>query len=533
MRIVERIVMRAKWTKSASDCSVAALLLIAITAMGGAPLAAAQTAQKSGAEQGIAGTWAGMLGGRLHLVVTITQGGDGALGGTLNSVDQHAVLALSSVTVKGNAVRFEVPRVGGVYAGKLSKDGSKISGTWTQTGVPAQPLDFERTAEASGASEESAAPSTAPPASAAQPPAAAQHTPKPIAPLFDMVVPTSPVAFKADGKWHLVYELHIANMDCWDYAFTRIDVLPGDASQKPLASFSGSELDGMFSHPGLPSAEKAAKLAAGEFGAVFVWLTFDRLEDVPASITHRISVKIGDYPEAYSAVTLPTSVNKNPVVVISPPLTGSDWVAANGPSNTSQHRRALIPINGHAYISQRFAIDWVQLNADGKTYTGDPSGNKNYRAYGAEIHAVADGVVTQTKDGLPQNTPGAKSLAVPVSLETIGGNHVIMEIGDGLYAFYAHMQPGSLRVKVGDKVRRGQVLGLLGNTGNSSEPHLHFQICDANSELGSEGLPYAFASFEVLGKGDTWKPGESHAPVKHEMEIPTEDEIVQFDGDGK
>jgi murein DD-endopeptidase len=518
--------MRGVWMKLVSGWSVAALLLIAITAMGGAPLAAAQAAQNGGAEQGIAGTWAGVLGGQLHLIVTITQGSDGALSGTLNSVDQHAVLALSSVTVKGSAVRFEVPRVGGVYEGKLSKDASNISGTWTQTGVPAQPLDFKRSAEAAPGPDATAA-------NAEKSAASERHTPKPIAPLFDMVVPTSPVAFKADGKWHLVYELHIANMDRWDYAFTRIDVLPGDAAQKPLASFSGSELDGMFSHPGLPSAEKAAKLAAGEFGAVFVWLTFDRLEDVPPSITHRISVKIGDYPEAYSVVTLPTSVNKNPVVVISPPLTGSDWVAANGPSNTSLHRRALIPINGHAYISQRFAIDWVQLNADGKTYTGDPSDNKNYRAYGAEIHAVADGVVTQTKDGLPQNTPGAKSLAVPLSLETIGGNHVIMEIGDGLYAFYAHMQPGSLRVKVGDKVRRGQVLGLLGNTGNSSEPHLHFQICDANSELGSEGLPYAFAAFEVLGKGETWKPGESHAAVKHEMEIPTEDEVVQFDGDGK
>jgi murein DD-endopeptidase MepM/ murein hydrolase activator NlpD/small nuclear ribonucleoprotein (snRNP)-like protein len=525
--------MRAMLAKLVSGWGAVALLLIAIMAMGGMSFAAVQAAQNSGAEQGIAGTWVGVLGGQLHLIVTITQSSDRALGGTLNSVDQHAVLALSSVTVEGSAVRFEVPRVGGVYEGKLSKDGSKMSGTWMQTGVPAQPLDFERRAEASGAPEESAAPSTAPPATAAQPPAAAQHTPKPIAPLLDMVVPTSPVAFKADGKWHLVYELHIANMDRWDYAFTRIDVLPGDASQKTLASFSGSELDGMFSHPGLPGAEKVAKLVPGEFGAVFMWVTFDKLEDVPAAITHRISVKIGDYPEAYSVVTLPTSVNKNPVVVISSPLTGSDWVAANGPSNTSPHRRALIPINGRAYISQRFAIDWVQLNPDGKTYTGDPSDNKNYRAYGAEIHAVADGVVTQTKDGLPQNPPGAKSLAVPLSLETIGGNHVIMEIGDGLYAFYAHMQPGSVRVKVGDKVRRGQVLGLLGNTGNSSEPHLHFQICDANSELGSEGLPYAFASFEVLGKGDTWKPGESHAAVKHEMEIPTEDEIVQFDGDGK
>jgi hypothetical protein len=142
---------------------------------------------------------------------------------------------------------------------------------------------------------------------------------------------------------------------------------------------------------------------------------------------------------------------------------------------------------------------------------------------------VADGIVSETKDGLPQNTPGAKSLAIPITLESIGGNHVIMDMGNGLYAFYAHMQPGSLRVKVGDKVHRGQVLGLLGNTGNSSEPHLHFDICNASSMLACEGIPYAFASFEVVGKGEGWKSADAHgAAVKHEMEIPTEDEVVQF-----
>jgi len=240
-------------------------------------------------------------------------------------------------------------------------------------------------------------------------------------------------------------------------------------------------------------------------------------------------VKIGDYPEGFAFDTPATPVDKKPVTVIGAPLTGDAWQAGNGPSNTSAHRRALIPIEGRAYISQRFAIDWVQLYPDGKTYKGDPADNKNYRAYGHEILAVADGVVTETKDGIPQNTPGAPSLAIPITLETVGGNHVIVDIGDGLYAFYAHMQPGSLRVKVGDKVRRGQVLGLLGNTGNSSEPHLHFDICNASSMLGCEGIPYAFASFEVLGKGDGWKPSDSHPPaVKHEMEIPLEDEVVGF-----
>ncbi len=334
--------------------SSARILLLLVAASIALLFVGASAGQADGSDNRIEGAWAGVLGGRLHLVVTITKSSNGDLGGTLNSVDQHAVFALSEVTVKGNAVRFEVPRVGGVYEGKLSKEGKEISGSWTQTGAPERPLDFKRSAEAG------ATPGAAAPPNSEKTAAPAQHTPKPIGTLFDSVMPISPVAFKADGKWHLVYELHVANMDKSDYAFTRIEVLSGDAAQKTLVSFSGAELDGMFSHPGLPNAEKVAKLVPGEFCAVFMWVTFDKLEDVPAAISHRISVKIGDYPEAYSVVTLPTSVNKNPVVVISPPLTGSDWVAANGPSNTSLHRRALIPINGHAYISQRFAIDWVQ-----------------------------------------------------------------------------------------------------------------------------------------------------------------------------
>jgi murein DD-endopeptidase MepM/ murein hydrolase activator NlpD len=496
------------------------MVLLLIVALCSLFLSGASMGQAAESTNGIEGVWAGVLGGELHLVVTITKSSSGELGGTMNSVDQNAVLALSNVTFRDNALRFEVPRVGGVFEGKLKKNGRDISGSWTQAGEPAQALDFSRSTE-SGAAAEQAVPRP-------------EHTPKPLLPGFNAVVPIAPTAFKADGKWHLAYELHISNMDIWDYAFTRIEVVTADATQKTLATFSGADLDGMFSHPGLPKPEKVSKLAPGEFGVVFLWVTLDKLEDIPAAIAERISVKIGDYPEALSIVTPATSVDKNPVVVISSPLVGENWVAANGPSNTSAHRRALIPINGHAYISQRFAIDWVQAYPDGKTYKGDPADNKNYRAYGTEIHAVADGVVTQIGDGIPQNTPGAKSLAVPITLETIGGNHVIMEIGNGLFAFYAHMQPGSLRVKVGDKVRRGQVLGLLGNTGNSSEPHLHFQICSANSELGSEGLPYAFASFEVQGKAGEDKlslfPG---GPVKHEMEIPTEDEIVRFQGGGK
>lgn len=488
-------------------CMVAGLIALLVTAA---------LAQNAAANSVLEGTWAGVLGGQLHLIFTISKSADGGYQGTLNSVDQHATLALSAITLKGRSVRFEVPRVGGVYEGKLNKNGDSISGSWTQTGVPTQPLDFKRTGNA---------PPTTPSAAGSAPP---EHTPKPLVAGFNAVASITPQAFQADGKWHLVYELHVSNMDKWNCRFTRIDVLDGGAPQKTLASFSGSALEQAFKHPGLAPAEKTASLTPGEFGIVFLWVDFERQEDVPATLAHRVSVKVGDYPEELTVVTPAIAVDRDPVVTIASPLEGDNWVAANGPSNSSAHRTAALPVNGHAYIAQRFAIDWVEIYPDGQTYRGDPLDNKNYRAYGTEIHSVADGTVTETLDGLPQNVPNSPKLAVGLTLENIGGNHVIVDIGGGRHAFYAHMQPGSVRVKVGDKVTRGQVLGLLGNSGNSSEPHLHFHICDRSSELGCEGLPYALKSFELVGKGEDFKPSDHPTAVQQEMQIPTEHEVVTF-----
>jgi murein DD-endopeptidase len=477
-------------------------------------LPARATAQNAPDAPGLEGAWEGTLGGRLHLIVTISKTSSGDLAGQLNSVDQHATLPIEKASLEGGEVRFEVSRVGGVYEGKMNQGGTEISGTWVQTGVPEQPLSFKR----------SDTPKPSQPSATKSP----EHTSKPLTMPLDIVIPIAPTAFKADGKWHLVYELHIANLGKWDCELTRLELVAGNGGQKPLASFSGGDLDGMVVHPGGDAAQKS-KIGPTQFAVVYMWVTFDNLDAVPDSIRQRVSAKFGDYPEAFAIDTPATQVDRKPVMVIGAPLTGENWQAGNGPSNTSGHRRALIPVDGRAYISQRFAIDWVQLYPDGKTYQGDPADNKNYRAYGHEIHAVADGIVTETKDGLPQNTPGAKSMAIPITPETIGGNHVIIDMGNGLYAFYAHMQPGSLRVKVGEKVKTGQVLGLLGNTGNSSEPHLHFDICNASSMLACEGLPYAFASLEVTGKGEGWKPSDAHEPgVQHQMEIPVEDEVVTF-----
>ena len=214
---------------------------------------------------------------------------------------------------------------------------------------------------------------------------------------------------------------------------------------------------------------------------------------------------------------------------IGPPLRGGPWVAVNGPSNTSGHRRALIAVNGSPSIAQRFAIDWVKIDDANSTSHGDKRVNDSYYAEGNDALAVADGRVVEVKDGIPENVPGLDSRAVPITLETIGGNHVILDIGGGYFAFYAHLEPGSLRVRPGERVKRGQVLGSVGNSGNSTEPHLHFHVSDANSPLGSEGVPYRLDRFELVGDcGGTRRGCSRTSPGARRDEIPLENALVRF-----
>jgi len=356
--------------------------------------------------------------------------------------------------------------------------------------------------------------STAPPAGQS-----AGSTPGGVRSPVEVTVPIEPTPFKGDGKTHLAYELHLANFDSSAMTLTRLEVSGGDG--KPLAKYEGEELKARL---GRQSVQPVA----------YLWLTFDKPSAVPAVLHHSLTARSNagagqnDRPEI-KIKDLEIKVRTGKQLVLSPPLRGDGWLAGNGPSNTSGHRRALIAAGGAEHIAQRFAIDWVQLREDGKTWVGDQLKNESYRAHGAEALAVADGTVVAVKDGIPENIPGATSRAVPITMETVGGNHVILDLGQGRYAFYAHLQPGSLRVKLGDKVKRGRVLGLVGNSGNSTEPHLHFHVSNKNSPLSSEGLPYVFDSFEVQGKGWGWKPSGKDSPVeKRTLEIPMQDSVVRL-----
>ena len=147
--------------------------------------------------------------------------------------------------------------------------------------------------------------------------------------------------------------------------------------------------------------------------------------------------------------------------------------------------------------SQRRAVDLVKPGPDGATHHGDGHANADYFAYGQEVLAAADGVVTTVIDGVWENEPGKMNGYAAT------GNLVVLDHGSGVWSAYAHLQPGKTRVRVGAKVRRGDVLGLCGNSGNSSEPHLHFQLQDGPRFDASWGVEPVFAHVRVTRDGRT------------------------------
>jgi len=191
----------------------------------------------------------------------------------------------------------------------------------------------------------------------------------------------------------------------------------------------------------------------------------------------------------------PVVVLSRKPVVIAPPLDGPGWLDGGGCCGMSAHRNALNPLSGGLWAAERYAIDYLQLQPDGVLFTGDPTKLESYSYFGTDIHAVAEGPVVAVLDGLPEQIPSKTPTGLP--LEQYGGNHIVQDIGDGNYAFYAHLKTGSLKVKVGDRLTTGQVIAVLGNTGNSDAPHLHFHVMSTPDPLRSDGLPFVFKSFRL------------------------------------
>jgi murein DD-endopeptidase MepM/ murein hydrolase activator NlpD len=159
-------------------------------------------------------------------------------------------------------------------------------------------------------------------------------------------------------------------------------------------------------------------------------------------------------------------------------------------------RNAARVETNHHYVNpnQRFAVDWAITDENGKSHRGDGKRNEDYLCYGKPALAVADATVVSVVDGVPDNVPGQ------MDGYHVIGNEVVLDLGGGEYAMYAHLIAGSMTVKPGQRVKAGDPLAKVGNSGNSSEPHLHFQLSDSPRLHQAHALPAQYADVMLDGK---------------------------------
>jgi peptidase M23-like protein len=340
---------------------------------------------------------------------------------------------------------------------------------------------------------------------------------------FELRVPFEPTAFPSGPYIHLFYELHLTNFTPKTVSLNRVEVLDANkGTSPPIATFEEAQLQAMVQRLDkrtFSDSKERLVIAGGQTAIVFMLVELNRSSPLPSRLAHRVSTADSEMEGAV------ISSRHTELHVLGPPLQGADWLAADGPSNDedNHHRRGVLIFDGAPVDSRRYAIDWKQVR-DGASFSGDSRDVRSYYSYEKPVLAVADGHILTARDGLPDNIPGhfdAFHPAVPITFETQAGNTITLDLGGGQFAYYAHLQPGSLRVKAGDRVRRGQVLGRIGCSGDAREPHLHFEVTTSAKAVAGEGVPYVIDRYTLKAENG----GPAAVRVN---ELPLRNSIVEF-----
>jgi murein DD-endopeptidase MepM/ murein hydrolase activator NlpD len=346
----------------------------------------------------------------------------------------------------------------------------------------------------------------------------------------------------SDGVTHLAYELHVSNFykDTGMLILRRVSVY-GDDAAAPLASFVDAQVNDLLAHPA-DVARDGVPVDGGGRVVLFLWLDLPAGARPPKVLRHQLEFRPPAGPEQL-VDGVRTPVDARPPIVVGPPLGGGRWLAHEGPGNhLSHHWGSLVAANGRVTIPQRYAIDFFGL--DGACHAVrapldklTESTNADWAGFGAPVLAVADGVVRDARDGRPDNRPMTSPPApAELTARSLMGNFVVLEIAPKVFVSYAHLQPGSLTVKAGDRVKRGAVIGLLGQSGAANAPHLHFQVTDAPTFEESEGLPFLIDRFDRLGSetiSDALDPtakvslGPLSPRARHD-EMPLDGDVLEF-----
>ena len=367
-----------------------------------------------------------------------------------------------------------------------------------------------------------------------------------VSPLVATPIASPNPVLGSDDKTHLAYELVLMSMASGNVTIEKVETLDA-ASGAVLNTLEGDALTRMLR---LNGGAKGNVIPAGGSGILFMDVTLAKDVPIPKAVQHRIEISAESAPAAGTAADHdPTPPPPQDIIftgdalrvgpaaiVVAPPLKGKRWVVGGGCcSPYSYHRGATLPLNGGIRVAERFAIDFVQLNDKDSLASGPADRVESYAYFGDEIHAAAAGTVVAVETDLPEQVPG--KLPDGATIQMAGGNYAVIDIGEDRFTFYAHMQPGSLKVKVGDTVKTGQVLGLLGNSGNTDSPHLHFHVMDGPSPLLANGLPYVFTSFTGAGritdedplfKGGIVNIDKGALSGPHKNQLPLNLEVVDF-----
>lgn len=355
---------------------------------------------------------------------------------------------------------------------------------------------------------------------------------------FDLRVPVAPAAYAVDGRQLLVYELQLSNYAADTLEPTAVTVLDAERGEV-LLRYAGDELAQHLDRSGLQRpVATASGIASGRHGLVFIELALPPRARLPKSLRHRV-----EYRAAATAATVHTveggevTPARRAVAVLGPPLRGGPWAAVYDAGWERGHRRVVFAVDGKARTPGRHAADWVKLDAQGRKQRGDGHRVGDTYSYGEAVLAVADGTVVKVRNDLPERqllTERAQH-----DLASGSGNVVALDIGGGRFAYYGHLRPGSVRVEVGQRVRKGAKIAEVGFSGSASDPQLHFHLGDAPDALAAEGLPFVFDRFDALGRyGDIaklgrqpWTPRDATAPAERRREMPVGNGVVEFDGE--
>jgi hypothetical protein len=258
-----------------------------------------------------------------------------------------------------------------------------------------------------------------------------------------MPVPFEPTAFPSGPHFYVVYELYLTNFGATPLSLSRIEVLHANAGVgQPIAIFEAEQLEAMLQPLGgktVSDLKDRLIIAGGQSAIVYMSVAFDGSSHIPDRLLHQAST-VDSATEGALITTHHTQLH-----VLGPPVEGANWLASDGPSNDedNHHRRGVVILAGQAVVSRCYAIDWKQMG-EGASFSGDARNVRSYYSYGKSVLAVADGRVVAARDGLPDNIPGNGEwfhLAVPITLETVAGNTITLDLGGGQFAYYMHPQP--------------------------------------------------------------------------------------------